>query len=107
MYWQASNQIASEVNKITEFLDSIRDKKKWAEEGVRSVQTQLRSAHKRMMEVKKGYEAKCKEEINANHQYHQVCENYTMNYRVHVKQFRKCQNLAGMPSCLSELTVAM
>ena len=60
------------MNKITEFLDSIREKRKWAEEGVRNVQTQLRSAHKRMAEVKKGYEAKCKEEINANHQYHQV-----------------------------------
>ena len=41
------------------------------EEAVRNLQVQLRAGQKRMVEVKKCYENKCREEIQANHQYHQ------------------------------------
>lgn len=68
---QASSQLAGEVAKVTDFLDTSRDQRRWAEEGARALQTQLRGAHKRMVEVKRGYEARCREEIQANHQYHQ------------------------------------
>ena len=68
---QASSQLAAEVSQVSEFLETTREKKKWSEETVRSLQTQLRAAHKRMLEVKKTYEARCREEIQANHQYHQ------------------------------------
>ena len=68
---QASNQLASEVNKVTDFLEESREKKKVNEEAVRNLQVQLRAGQKRMVEVKKCYENKCREEIQANHQYHQ------------------------------------
>jgi len=68
---QASSQMSSEMSKVTEFLETSRDKRRWAEDSVRGLQTQLRAAHKRLGEVKKCYETKCKEEIQANHQYHQ------------------------------------
>ena len=86
---QASSQLAGEVAKVTDFLDTSRDQRRWAEEGARALQTQLRAAHKRMVEAKRGYETRCREEIQvslaasqprshtanlcvqANHQYHQ------------------------------------
>merc|ERR1719330_509936 len=68
---QASTQLAAEVNKVTDFLEETREKKKVSEEAVRGLQVQLRSASKRMTEVKKCYETKCREEIQASHQYHQ------------------------------------
>ena len=52
--------------KITDFLEATREKKKGSEETVRSLQLQLRAAHKRMLEVKKCYESKCREEIQAS-----------------------------------------
>ena len=68
---QASSQLAAEVSKVSDFLETTREKKKWSEETVRSLQGQLRTAHKRMLEVKKSYEARCREEIQANQHYHQ------------------------------------
>ena len=68
---QASSQLAAEVSKVTDFLEATREKKKWSEETVRSLQTQLRTAHKRMLEVKKAYESRAREEIQANQLYHQ------------------------------------
>ena len=69
---KVSTQLSNEVSKISDFLDVSRDKRKWAEESVRGLQGQLRSSHKRLLDVKKCYESKCKDEIHANHQYHQV-----------------------------------
>ena len=68
---QASSQLAAEVSKVSDFLETTREKKKWSEETVRSLQGQLRTAHKRMLEVKKSYEARCREEIQAAQHYHQ------------------------------------
>ena len=56
---------------MTDFLEESREKKKVNEEAVRNLQVQLRAGQKRMVEVKKCYENKCREEIQANHQYHQ------------------------------------
>ena len=72
LHSQASSQLAVEVGKVTEFLDSSRDRRRWAEDGVRGLQTSLKAASKRVMEVKRGYEARAREEIQANHTYHQV-----------------------------------
>ena len=63
---QASNQLAAEVAKISEFVDTSRDKRAWSEENVRSLQMQLKSAYKRMVENRKGYEIRCREEIQAS-----------------------------------------
>ena len=63
---QASSQLAGEVAKVTDFLDTSRDQRRWAEEGARALQTQLRAAHKRMVEAKRGYEARCREEIQVS-----------------------------------------
>ena len=63
---QASSQLAGEVAKVTDFLDTSRDQRRWAEEGARALQTQLRGVHKRMVEVKRGYEARCREEIQVS-----------------------------------------
>ena len=57
---------------MTEFLDSSRDRRRWAEDGVRGLQTSLKALAKRGAEVKRGYEARAREEIQANHAYHQV-----------------------------------
>ena len=38
---QASAQLAVEVGRVTEFLDSSREKRKWAEENVRTLQSQV------------------------------------------------------------------
>ena len=72
MCCQASSQLAGEVGKVTEFLESSRDRRRWAEDGVRGLQASLRATSKRAAEVKRGYEARCREEIQANHTYHQV-----------------------------------
>lgn len=68
---QASNQLAAEVTRISEFMESSQDKRKWAEEGVRTLQAQMRTTHKRLVETKRGYETRCREEIQASHMYHQ------------------------------------
>jgi len=68
---QASNQLAAEVAKISDFMDSSRDKRKWSEDNVRTLQTQIKTAYKRMVDSKKGYEIRCREEIQANHMFHQ------------------------------------
>jgi len=68
---QASNQLAAEVTRISEFMESSQDKRKWAEEGVRTLQAQMRTTHKRLVETKRGYETRCREEIQASHLYHQ------------------------------------
>ena len=52
--------------KITDFIDSCRDKRKWSEENVRTLQTQIKTAYKRMVDSKKGYEIRCREEIQVN-----------------------------------------
>ena len=57
---------------MTEFLDSSRDRRRWAEDGVRGLQPSLKALAKRGAEVKRGYEARAREEIQANHAYHQV-----------------------------------
>ena len=57
---------------MTEFLDSSRDRRRWAEDGGRGLQTSLKALAKRGAEVKRGYEARAREEIQANHAYHQV-----------------------------------
>ena len=76
---QASSQLAAEVGKVTEFLDNSRDRRRWAEEGVRGLQTSLKAAAKRTAEVKRGYEARAREEIQANHTYHQVRRGVKLN----------------------------
>ena len=68
---QASSQLAAEAHKVSDFLEATREKKKWSEETVRSLQASLRTAHKRMLEVKKSYESRAREEIQANQLYHQ------------------------------------
>eukprot|EP00090_Calanus_glacialis_P014141 TRINITY_DN2281_c0_g1_i1.p1 TRINITY_DN2281_c0_g1~~TRINITY_DN2281_c0_g1_i1.p1 ORF type:complete len:554 (-),score=87.29 TRINITY_DN2281_c0_g1_i1:284-1945(-) len=68
---QASNQLAAEVAKISDFIDSSRDKRKWSEDNVRTLQTQIKTVYKRMVDSKKGYEIRCREEIQANHLFHQ------------------------------------
>ena len=72
LHCQASSQLAVEVGKLTEFLDSSRDRRRWAEDGVRGLQTSLKAVTKRGAEAKRGYEARAREEIQANHAYHQV-----------------------------------
>ena len=64
--FQASNQLAGEVAKITDFIDTSREKRKWSEENVRTLQTQIKTAYKRMVDSKKGYEIRCREEIQVN-----------------------------------------
>ena len=66
---------------MTEFLDSSRDRRRWAEDGVRGTQTSLKAASKRGLEVKRGYEARAREEIQANHTYHQVTRGETFNFK--------------------------
>ena len=39
---QASNQLVAEVGKLTDWMESGRDKRKWKEEGVRNLQGQVR-----------------------------------------------------------------
>jgi len=68
---QASNQLGAEVGKISDFMDSSRDKRKWAEDNVRTLQTQIKTSYKRMFDNKKVYEIRCREEIQANHLFHQ------------------------------------
>jgi len=68
---QASNQLGAEVAKIADFMDSSRDKRKWSEDNVRTLQTQIRTAYKRMFDNKKVYEIRCREEIQTNHLFHQ------------------------------------
>jgi len=60
---QASNQLGAEVGKISDFMDSSRDKRKWAEDNVRTLQTQIKTSYKRMFDNKKVYEIRCREEI--------------------------------------------
>ena len=55
--------------KITDFIDTSRDKRKWSEENVRTLQTQIKTAYKRMVDSKKGYEIRCREEIQVNQNY--------------------------------------
>jgi len=68
---QASNQLACEVGKLSDFIETSRDRRKWSEDSVRSLQAQLKTAYRRVSETKKAYEVRCREEIQANHLFHQ------------------------------------
>ena len=64
--------MAAEVAKISDFIDSSRDKRKWSEDNVRTLQTQIKTAYKRMVDSKKGYEIRCREEIQVNLSYQDI-----------------------------------
>ena len=75
---------------MTEFLDSSRDRRRWAEDGVRGLQTSLKALAKRGAEVKRGYEARAREEIQANHAYHQVSGERRLLSRVILEVESEC-----------------
>ena len=68
---QASNQLVAEVGRMMELMDTGRERRKWAEETVRTLQCQVKAAHKRSQESRKSYEMRCRDEIQASHQFHQ------------------------------------
>merc|ERR1719507_2553559 len=53
---QASNQLVGEVGRIMDLMDTGRERRKWAEEAVRTLQAQVKAAHKRSVETRRGYE---------------------------------------------------
>jgi len=68
---QASSQLETEVGRLAETVDNNRDKRRWTEENVRTLQTQIKAAFKRMQDLRKLYESRCRDEVQASHAYHQ------------------------------------
>ncbi|XP_023332653.1 proline-serine-threonine phosphatase-interacting protein 1 [Eurytemora carolleeae] len=68
---QASLQLENELVNLAEYLEEGMEKKRWSEENVRSLQAQLKTAYKRQHELRKVYEARCREEVQTSHAYHQ------------------------------------
>jgi len=68
---KAVSHLESELATVSDFIESSRDKRRWKEENVRALQTQIKNAHKRMFDLRKLYESRCREEVQASHAYHQ------------------------------------